>query len=196
MLPGRYAGSSNRETRDPLAPSVGATMHAFHETKKLRLMRQGRSHMPHELKSPGEIREHILRDHVRLRALLQDIRMLTHSAEKDSAVSDTLRHSLMEFIEVFFRHLESEESLLPDVVEGADSWGPERLAHMSEEHSAQRAALRELSYRAQKEPPQALAADANALVDTILRDMSAEERDLLGEDVLRDDIVAIDQSGG
>ena len=67
---------------------------------------------------------------------------------------------------------------------------------MSEEHSAQRAALRELSYRAQKEPAQALAADANALVDTILRDMSAEERDLLGEDVLRDDIVAIDQSGG
>lgn len=145
---------------------------------------------------PSEVRSRILADHSRLRAELADMRDLAHRAGKDSQAADALRRSLREFVDGFFAHLALEESELPPVVAGADAWGPERLEHMRVEHAEQRDMLQALVERTRDELPSALVAEAEALVRTILRDMAAEERDLLGENVLRDDVVSIDQTGG
>ena len=92
-------------------------------------------------------------------------------------------------------HLSTEEALLGPVLERIDAWGPVRLELMHAEHAHQRAVLAVLrSDRAAALAPQLLARRAIGLLDDIVADMDAEDRDLLDPKVLCDDVVHLDAS--
>lgn len=93
------------------------------------------------------------------------------------------------------RHLATEEALLEPVLERIDAWGPVRLDLLRAEHAHQRAVLSLLrSDRAAALPPLVLSRRVLGLLDDIMADMDAEDRDLLDPRVLRDDIIQLDAS--
>jgi hypothetical protein len=93
------------------------------------------------------------------------------------------------------RHLATEEALLGPVLERIDAWGPVRLDLLRAEHAHQRAVLSVLrSDRAAAVPPLTLARRLLGLLDDIIADMDAEDRDLLDPRVLRDDLIQLDAS--
>jgi iron-sulfur cluster repair protein YtfE (RIC family) len=92
-------------------------------------------------------------------------------------------------------HLAAEEELLGPILERLDAWGPVRLELLRSEHAHQRAVLRAL-HADRKLEPREMAKRARSLVADVLVDMEAEERDLLSENLLRDDPIVIDQSEG
>ena len=90
-------------------------------------------------------------------------------------------------------HLAAEEELLGPILERLDAWGPVRLDLLRSEHAHQRAVLHALHVD-RKLGPRELAKRARSLVGDVLLDMEAEERDLLSENLLRDDPIVLDQS--
>jgi hypothetical protein len=65
-----------------------------------------------------------------------------------------------------------------------------------DEHEAQRAAISALLRLEERGDGAELAHGMRALVVTILEDMRHEDRNLLGDAILRDDVVSIDQTDG
>jgi hypothetical protein len=93
------------------------------------------------------------------------------------------------------RHLTTEEALLGPVLERIDAWGPVRLDLLRADHAHQRAVLSVLrSDRAAALSPLVLSRRVLGLLDDIIADMEAEDRDLLDPRVLRDDIIQLDAS--
>ena len=92
-------------------------------------------------------------------------------------------------------HLATEEALLGPVLERIDAWGPVRLDLMRAEHAHQRAILAVLrSDRAAALKPELLARRVLGLLEDILSDMDAEDRDLLDAKVLCDNVIQLDAS--
>jgi hypothetical protein len=94
-------------------------------------------------------------------------------------------------------HLLFEEKVLCEILEDDLPLGPERAARLREDHAKQRATLASLHDEARAAPQRPiLAAKLEFLARWLLDDMAEEERSLLTSDVVRDDIVAVDQCGG
>jgi len=79
-------------------------------------------------------------------------------------------------------------------VRAIDAWGPERAQQIEEEHQDQRELLRFVLERLEDRsaPVQLLAEQLRSFVGAVRDDMQYEERAVLSEAVLRDDVVAID----
>jgi iron-sulfur cluster repair protein YtfE (RIC family) len=94
-------------------------------------------------------------------------------------------------------HLETEERLLLPILMADPPLGPERALRLAAEHQSQR---RELvsSMALLSEPDGFVEAGRRLrlLIDELLTDMEHEERWLLDRDVLRDDLVSVDQDCG
>lgn len=89
-----------------------------------------------------------------------------------------------------------EERILAPALRGVDGWGDLRVQMLFEHHRRQRAAIRWLA-----EVPVSFAASSFAdevqwLASHIQSDLSRAEASLLGEDLLRDDVVGVDVEGG
>lgn len=78
-----------------------------------------------------------------------------------------------------------------------DAWGPEHLVRMDEHHRAEHREIAE-RVRAAAELPEFRAALDAALpaIDELMAHMREEEREFLGKDLLRDDVINIQQSDG
>src|SRR5207249_1617194 len=94
-------------------------------------------------------------------------------------------------------HMRWEELYLLPALREADSWGAERAARLIKDHRDQRELFRFLHSRlGDTEAWPVLAQRLSDLIALLRDDMAEEERDLLDERVLRDDIVAIDALTG
>ena len=145
---------------------------------------------------PSQVQARIVREHVALRDQLDCL-----AAQALQVLSGELAHErLLEPVNALYRdlreHLDFEDALLAPALRELDAWGPIRAAQLERHHQEQRQALRALTERARTEPPVALVQTVTSLIADLRADMKHEERDLLSCDLLRDDLVALDASGG
>ena len=147
--------------------------------------------------SPSDVRARVLAEHGMLRERLVELQSLARAVTIELTLVGALRTCLRKLIMEFSMHLESEDELLFPLIETIDAWGHERASRLREEHAVQRAFLVCIFERVNApQPPIELALDADALVLRIFRDMKEEESELLTDELLRDDVVAIDQFCG
>jgi hemerythrin HHE cation binding domain-containing protein len=146
----------------------------------------------------GTARRVILAQHARIRVLLEDAGKLAESALQGNVPQpETIAAAIGDIRTTMEIHLASEESLLLPLLRADLPVGPLRADRLLDEHRRQRATLLALESEAHAHPelPE-LAAKLTFLTDWLLADMAEEEASLLTDDVVRDDIVVIDQSSG
>ena len=90
----------------------------------------------------AQVRLELLAQHEALREQLFEISaLLDEVAEGDRTLSPYLKALAQKFAAAFLRHVEQEERILEPLLPAIDAWGPERLAHLLEEHAHQRQLL-------------------------------------------------------
>ena len=147
--------------------------------------------------NPSDVRRQILAEHDRLRGRLQNLEDLaTRAADGDGSAWAETRRGLGELLVSLRAHVESEEAILVPALEAADAWGPLRAKQVRDEHVTQLRLLATWERAAADDglSPGELNARFRLLAGTLRADMEAEEADLLRPDVLRDDVVAIQQA--
>lgn len=147
---------------------------------------------------PSVVRDQVLIQHQALRhelgrleevaadpgVLLGPERRRQHLVELLSALRDHLRG-----------HLAFEERWLAPLLAEGDVWGPQRVRDLLLEHEVQRARVHELVSAAEGGWDLDRLCDATRrLVAELRADMADEEQGCLSEQLLRDDVVAIDQA--
>lgn len=144
---------------------------------------------------PSEVRQRILDDHAALRRLLADVQQALAATPPSAPAIRSLGESLRQR---FLEHLELEDRTLVPALRTIDAWGEERAARLDREHRHQRERLDEIMGRLRPEERAGaeLAGDLARLVREILLDMEHEEKTVLDENLLRDDVVTTDVEAG
>ena len=143
---------------------------------------------------PSEVRERVLADHERLRADFKRIEAIARAA-RDGALErfGDLRVEGDALLARLLSHMRWEESYLLPALRNSDSWGAERAARLIKDHREQRELFRFFHSRLGDTGDwPVLAQRLSDLIALLRDDMAEEERELLNERVLRDDVVAID----
>ena len=140
----------------------------------------------------------ILWQHARIRALLEHGRNVAEAALDGEAPSqDAVASAVGDIRSILEVHLAFEESVLLPLLRDDLPLGPQRADRLLDEHKRQRGVLAALHDEARAHPELAtLAAKLAFLTQWLLADMAEEESALLVPDVVRDDVVVIDQSCG
>jgi len=140
----------------------------------------------------------ILAQHQRIRALLDRAHGVAEAALDDEApFPDAVASAIEDIRTVLEVHLAFEERVLLPILRDDLPLGPERADRLLDEHGRQRATLATLHREASRSPQlPILAAKLAFLTEWLLADMIEEERSLLVPDVVRDDVVVVDQSSG
>jgi hypothetical protein len=152
---------------------------------------------------PGRVdartaRRGILWQHQRIRVLLEHGRVVAEAAlDGDAASEDAVASAVGDIRSILEVHLSFEETVLLPLLRDDLPIGPQRADRLLDEHTRQRTSLAALhdESRAHPELPM-LAAKLAFLTEWLLADMAEEEHSLLVPDVVRDDVVSIDQSCG
>ena len=140
-------------------------------------------------------RRTILRaQHVRLRMAVETARNTARRALARSGAAGELQAAVIALQRELLAHLAEEEKLLEPILPALDAWGNVRLDLLRAEHAHQRAVLAVLTGHAAWPAGAVVAGRTLALCDDLLTDMEFEERELINERVLRDDIVLLDAS--
>lgn len=144
----------------------------------------------------SEIAAELIDEHGNLRGLIQRVRDVLEFADEDDAkpVLVVRLGALIHALELHNRH---EQTLLADVIQMVDAWGPVRRARMDEHHRASHARLTK-GLRAAVAASTFAAASraARSALDALIVHMDEEEQDFLNANVLREDGLVIDQTGG
>ena len=146
----------------------------------------------------GTARAAILGQHERIRALLERARAVAEAAlDGQPPSSDAVASAIGDIRTIMEVHLAFEEKSLLPILRDDLPLGPERAARLLDEHRRQRDTLATLHREACAFPelPE-LAAKLAFLTEWLLADMGEEERCLLIPEVIRDDVVVVDQSSG
>jgi hypothetical protein len=139
----------------------------------------------------GTAREAILAQHHRIRALLGRARSVAEAAlDGAPPAPDAVASSIGDIRTIMEVHLAFEEKSLIPILRDDLPLGPTRADRLLDEHSRQRETLATFPNCA------ILAAKLAFLTEWLLADMNEEEHSLLNPDVIRDDVVVIDQSSG
>ena len=145
--------------------------------------------------TPSAMRDALLTEHREIRAHMEAVRAEA-AGPAEAGLSSAARAALRGLAELVEAHLAHEESLLGRVLPGVDAWGPARVDAMMREHAAEHAALAQ-ALRAVSQGAEALTAvRVWGVLDTLARQMTDEERDFLGEEVLHDDYLPRDTVTG
>ena len=136
--------------------------------------------------------------HERIRSLLDRARAVAEAALDDQAPSpDAVASAIGDIRTTMEVHLAFEEKALLPILRDDPPLGPERADRLLDEHTRQRATLATLHREACAFPRfPILAAKLAFLTEWLLLDMNEEERSLLIPEVVRDDVVIVDQSSG
>jgi hypothetical protein len=149
------------------------------------------------LPPPSAVRRLLLGQHQDLRQILLEADRLARIVQQGNPSQIApLRATALAVASNLSAHIHDEETWAVPYLREADAWGPVRARQMREEHEAQRAAIAALLRLEERGDGAELANGMRALVANILDDMRREDRDLLGEAILRDDVVSIDQADG
>jgi hypothetical protein len=146
----------------------------------------------------GTAREAILAQHQRIRSLLERARLVAEAAlDGAPAAADAVASSIGDIRTIMEVHLAFEEKSLLPILRDDLPLGPQRAERLLDEHHRQRQTLATLHREACAFPGlPMLAAKLAFLTEWLLADMNEEEDSLLVPDVIRDDVVVIDQSSG
>jgi hypothetical protein len=146
----------------------------------------------------GTARRGILWQHEKIRALLERVRALAEAAlEGPAPPSDAVASAIGDVRSTMEVHLTFEESVLLPLLRDDLPVGPQRADQLLDEHRRQRDMLAGLHREAAAHPElPILAAKLAFLASWLLADMAEEERSLLTTEVVRDDVIVIDQNGG
>lgn len=148
--------------------------------------------------TPDEGRTEALEEHEALRELSRNVLELAGRAERGEAGGrEALVAELDGLISAIRAKLGSEAEVLRPLLEQADAWGPTRARKLDESHARQEAAAAAAEVDATRvDSGEDLAAVARELVRELVRALRWEARDLLCDEVLRDDGVVVDQEAG
>ena len=146
--------------------------------------------------TPSQIRSELLKDHERLRTMMDEARKLAARASSGEPVIDELRQTVALLADVLRAHNVREEELLGGFIRSVDAWGPVRAEIMTEEHAQEHEEFFAALLGVQTTPVEFAGAGVMLLLDRILQHMACEEDAFLSEDVLRDDLVVTDSFGG
>ena len=140
----------------------------------------------------------ILAQHRRIRDLLAKARAVAEAALDERAPSpDAVASAIGDIRATMEVHLAFEEKTLLPILRDDPPLGPQRADRLLDEHSRQRATLATLHREACAFPDfPILAAKLAFLTEWLLADMNEEERSLLIPEVVRDDVVIVDQTSG
>ncbi len=146
----------------------------------------------------GPARKGILWQHGQIRALLQRAREVAELAlEGKPPTPDAVASAVGDIRSTMEIHLTFEERVLIPLLRDDLPVGPQRADALLDEHKRQREMLSTIHEEARRAPGlTTLAVKLSFLTSWLLEDMEEEERCLLTPDVIRDDIIVIDQSGG
>ena len=143
---------------------------------------------------PSEVRSLVLAEHVELRNRLIEIDAITsHILAGPAGGERSLREKISQLCALLERHLALEETTLLPAIHDVDAWGPVRADHLQKEHQAQRAALARMGRICIQAAIVELARTAQTFGRSLLEDIRLEEQELLNPNLLRDDLISIDQ---
>jgi len=148
---------------------------------------------------PSQIRARVIADHEGFRDVLDRLERRTRAADGgDAAALQELRGLAQGLLERLQEHMRWEEHYLRPALREADAWGEERAERLTREHAEQREELAFILQRLRdpERPEPLVINDLIGLIVMLREDMDEEERDLLDERVLRDDIVGIEVEAG
>jgi hypothetical protein len=145
----------------------------------------------------SDIRTKLLAQHAQLRALVDQVRSASVGARPFQShdgqrAREELQGALSMLVCALRDHNAEEEQLLRDVIATADAWGPARVEIMNEQHAREH---REL-YARLSDAVSPEASQVKICLDRLIEHMAVEEKFILGEDVLRDDVIAMDAFTG
>lgn len=148
--------------------------------------------------TPSEGRAEALVEHEALRELSRSVLELANRTERgEAAAREALVEQLGGLTSAIRAKLGSEDETLRPLLEQADAWGPSRARELDESHARQEAAAAACEVDVTTARSGAdLAAVARELVRELVRELRWEAREVLGDAVLRDDVVVVDQEGG
>lgn len=131
-----------------------------------------------------DLRKDLLEQHAEIRRLVASV-----EAGLDQRVGSTeLNQRLTALREAVQAHNEAEESTLKPILETIDAWGPARVEALVSEHHAEHEGV-----LAKLEP--GAGADGEklkALLQELVTHLAREEKTLLTEKLLRDDVIQLD----
>jgi iron-sulfur cluster repair protein YtfE (RIC family) len=143
----------------------------------------------------NEERRQILRgEHAHLRLTIEAARTAARKVLTMRGSAGELQMAVMKLKRELLAHLADEEKLLEPILGGIDAWGPLRHGLLRAEHSHQRAVLEVLTGQTSWPAATLVAGRTLSLCDDLVTDMEFEERELLSERLLRDDLVLLDAS--
>ena len=145
---------------------------------------------------PSEARSELLEQHARIRTIMDVTLTIAKGAGVGASDRSDLHACVVRLADALRTHNEREEELLRDFISAVDAWGPARAAIMTEEHEREHDRLDAALLGVPRTPIEFAVAGIVALVALIRQHMDREEAAFLGEDVLRDDVVVTNQSGG
>ncbi len=189
--------------------SAGQPLGVFRDVDALRWLAQARhGHLDsaareeeekeEELMDASQARSRILSDHESLREQLRRVASRAHAAVRDESLRPRVREALADLRAELEKHLTFEEGTLTPLLQAADAWGGVRVEDMTKDHAGQRAilvALTEDASEGARSMP-ALAEELDWFVESLERDMRAEEERLLSSAALGDETVVEDQTDG
>ena len=148
------------------------------------------------MKELTEIRKELLGQHASLKLMAAKIRELAERPSEDIS-PDQLSGLLHELGDGIDAHNAREEHLLGEVLPTLDAWGPERLARMDDHHRREHREIAERVRAAAKLPDSsATLGAALPAIEDLMTHMHEEEKEFLGRDLLRDDVINIHQADG
>ncbi|MEP6651932.1 MAG: hemerythrin domain-containing protein [Myxococcales bacterium] len=141
-------------------------------------------------------RRTILIQHQKIRALLAHAREVADRAlDGEASPGNAVASAIGEIHATLEIHLQFEEKVLVDIFNDDLPLGPIRVERLRDEHARQRATLAGIHAEAKAGPlVPLLAAKLAFLASWLLDDMDEEERTMLTPDVMRDDVLPLDQT--
>jgi len=150
-----------------------------------------------EDRRPSVVRQQVLIQHQALRHELE--RVLELAGGNDHLLSpEQQQQELAELLRALRHHLRGhlafEERWLAPLLAEADVWGHQRVNELLAEHEAQRRRLDDFAAGLDSWDMMRLSREAKQLASELLADMTEEESGCLCAELLRDDVVAVDQA--
>ncbi|HUJ28995.1 MAG TPA: hemerythrin domain-containing protein [Myxococcales bacterium] len=143
----------------------------------------------------NEERRRFLREqHTHLRATIATAQAAAQSLLAAKGVAGELQAAVKALESELLAHLADEERLLEPVLSTIDAWGPVRAGLLRAEHAHQRAVLQVLTGPTAWPAATLVAGRTLSLCADLLTDMEFEERELINDKVLRDDLILLDAS--
>jgi len=136
------------------------------------------------------MRDDLLARHAELRSAVDDVRAAVYRVREGVASTADLQHALGRLADTLRAHCAHEDEVLGDVIRTIDAWGDARAEVLEDEHTRECRELDEAVAQADA------TTDAERLfmltihcIERLLEHFSREERFVLAEDVLSDDII-------